>query len=109
MNKANFFEKMVLQIPLDSTDVVEFYCLSLIDQEILTDDVRTFITTKLSALRAIKDTSLNLLDVPQGQGSDILKNPPPAKHQAKLKSSYNPDGGVLHDRQAKLSMFEQPN
>jgi len=90
MRDRNFFEKMTLQIPLNPSDVATFYSLPLMDQEILIDDAKTFVSTKMAALRAIAPNPKSLLDTPNTGVQVPLVDPPDFIPAGKLKSSYSP-------------------
>jgi len=87
------FRNMTLQIPLTSRDVVDFYSLPEFDREILVDDVRTFITTKLQALRAITPGLQPPLLIGQTPAGIPGGGKPVPAHKKQLKSSYSPKGG----------------
>jgi len=90
MAKKNLFESMTLQIPLTAIDVAEFYSLSEVDKEIVVDECRTLLTTKLMALRAIKSNEMALLNRSGALHSVPLVDPPDFIPAGKLKSSYSP-------------------
>ena len=90
MEHSNFFEKMTLQIPLHPSDVAVFYTLPLVDQEILIEDAKTFVSTKLSALRTIKPDGPALRGSANYSDLVPLMSPPVPPHKCQLKSSYTP-------------------
>ena len=92
MCDRSFFERMTLQIPLNPSDVATFYSLPLMDQEILVDDAKTFVSTKMAALRAAGPSPLDLLDIPNTGVQVPLVDPPNFIPASKLKSSYSPRG-----------------
>ena len=95
------FEEMVLQIPLSVKGVSEFHSLPLCDQEILSDEIRTFVELKLQAFAAFK---------PKPYINDLADRV--TTHPNQLKSSYTPKmskqvhGGVaVTEKDLSLSLL----